>query len=199
MLTWKSATHQVWEPALQGRTAWGSAGTMKYPEIPLPNSAASPLRRRRAPAARSSVSFCARCTKAVRKFRALLPLPALRPGTGRAPSVAALPPAAAPHPRQRQKFSAPRLRCCRCGRDGRAPLVAATPPCVPRVSAVLQQRLRVSPRRILRRWHRGPGHARRREIARGNHSPGRRIPRMSRPAGSRASQSRASGGRGRKR
>ena len=38
---------------------------------------------------------------------------------------AAVPAAAAPHLRQRRKFSAPRLRCCRWGRDGRAPLVAA--------------------------------------------------------------------------
>ena len=92
------------------------------PHIPQPNSAASPRRRRRAPAARSSVSFCARRTKAVGKFRALLPHPALRPGTGRAPAVAVLPRGAAPHLRQHQQFPAPRLRCCRCGRDGRAPL-----------------------------------------------------------------------------
>ena len=39
--------------------------------------------RRRAPAARSSVSICARRTKAVQKFCALLPLPALRPGQPR--------------------------------------------------------------------------------------------------------------------
>ncbi len=66
--------------------------------------------------------FCDRRTKAVRKFRALLPLLALIPRSGNTPSVAALPLAAAPHLRQPQKFSAPRLRCCRCGRDRRAPL-----------------------------------------------------------------------------
>ncbi len=93
---------------------------------PAPNSPAKhgcvPRRRRYARAARSSVFFCARRTEAVRNFCALLPLPALRPGIGRAPSVAALPLTAAPHLRRGQKFAAPRFRCCRCGRDGRAPL-----------------------------------------------------------------------------
>ncbi len=55
------------------------------PQIPLPNSVVSPRRRRRAPAVKASTSCSARRTKAVRKFRPLLPLPALRPGTGRAP------------------------------------------------------------------------------------------------------------------
>ena len=62
---------------------------IRHLPIPLPNPAASPRKRPRAPAAKSSVSFCARRTKAARKFHALLPPSALRPGTGRAPWVAA--------------------------------------------------------------------------------------------------------------
>ncbi len=127
------------------------------PQIPLPNSVVSPRRRRRAPAVKASTSCSARRTKAVRKFRPLLPLPALRPGTGRAPlgfasaalystlqcpraprglRSAGVPPAAATDLRERNKSPTPWLRCRRCGRDGRAPWVAASPPCVHRVSVV---------------------------------------------------------------
>ncbi len=47
------------------------------------------------------------------------------PNSSRAARLSACgrsPPAAVPHLRQRQKFAAPRLRCCRCGREGRAPV-----------------------------------------------------------------------------
>ncbi len=74
--------------------------------------------------------------------RRQIPLPALQPGTGRAPpglrprhplqpckifpraddsGTRAVPARSATHLRRHKKCQAPRLRCSRCGRDGRAP------------------------------------------------------------------------------